>query len=116
MDRHCFTFILILHPSASVDVCRRHVHDGRVHLAGDEALPDQTVQAQLFARRELGDFVRLEFYMRGADGFVRILRGVSWILNCLPAAGTYAGPYFSKMNWRAAACASPATRTESVRM
>ena len=56
------------------DVGGRHVHDGRVHLAGDEALPDQPIEPQLLGREVLRDRFRLAIDGGGADRFVRVLR------------------------------------------
>ena len=46
---------------------------GRLHLAGDEAVPDQTIQRQQVLFQIGGDPVRTQLQGSGTDGFVGIL-------------------------------------------
>ena len=48
----------------------------RFHLAGQEAVPNECIQAQLIAGQEFRHLVRRQFQRRRTDGFMRILTGL----------------------------------------
>src|SRR5262249_53367460 len=56
------------------DLGRRRVVDGRRHLRGDEAFPDQTVDLRLVAGDVLRDLVGRQVEVRRPDRLVRVLR------------------------------------------
>ena len=65
---------LVRRRRSGVDVDAQRVVDRVFHLAGDEALPDQVVQAVLVVRKRLLDRVRLAHHAGRADRLVRFLR------------------------------------------
>ena len=56
-----------------VEVHRRLVHLGRLHLGGDGALPDEVVQAPLVRVEVAGHLLRRAGHVRRADGLMRLL-------------------------------------------
>ena len=55
---------------------RGHVKDGRHHLRSDKALPDEPVELQLLFGQRARNRFRSPRDIGGADGFVRVLRGL----------------------------------------
>ena len=103
------------HLSLADDVRGDRVEDGVRHLTGDKARPDQTVQLELVGRKVLADLLGEQLHVGRADGFVRVLRARLGLVNAR-LAGIVVLAVAALMKPAAAAVASSASRSESVRI
>ena len=63
------------------NVRRKRVEHRRSHLAGDEAVVDEPVEAELIARQGTFDGLGAAGDVRGADGLVGVLRGLAALVD-----------------------------------
>ena len=79
------------------DVARDGVVDGRVHLRGDKAAPDQEIEFKLIGSQSILDFFGMVLKVGRTDRFVGILGAFFGRDTVWPAAGRYSFPYVFAM-------------------